>query len=364
MDVASEQPATAGAKGSSFDSKLNEIGEAMARMRDGQPASSDQTVMTPPGPGFEQDLTGTRPVTRRTDASLNSGAGVVSIEDEDVDPIVPRTGSRDTGWQPTASDEQSRLVNETAAMLRQRIASAEEPPFELLLQLAALDALEPGIFNTYFLGRNGRSPSHLLTEDEMAMLMQWRDMIESVRTGAADPDSMGVRDLIDRIEAGAAAMTSLSDIRIREAKLCRRVETIGRYDEMERYDDTYRMLADVTKRHRAIVYVEPIHFGHRHEVRNGVEGYSVELEQDLLLYRLDEQDDMLAWQLLGQEISEFSRVQRRDFFLTYVVSLPPTLSVGKYRLKVVLRDRVSGATAESSINLEMVGNTQALGAAN
>ncbi|MCA9310495.1 MAG: hypothetical protein KDA21_04765 [Phycisphaerales bacterium] len=260
----------------------------------------------------------------------------------------------------TAEQSQSKLAHELAGVLRARIASSEDVPLDLLMRLAALDAIEPGIFNTYYPEAAGRGIAGLLTEEELAFLVGWRDLLESVRTTADSGSASGVRELIELVGRAAEDLGELTDLRIRRAMLCKRVETIGRYDELDRYGDTYKLLAGEPRGHRAIVYVEPLHFTNKEASRKGQAGYSVEIEQDLLLYRLDEDADMLAWQLLDQNVSEFSTVRRHDFFLTCVISLPPTLSVGKYRLKVVLRDRHTGAVAEETISLEMVGNAAAL----
>jgi hypothetical protein len=49
-----------------------------------------------------------------------------------------------------------------------------------------------------------------------------------------------------------------------------------------------------------------------------------------------------------------SRNKRRDFYLINRIELPSTLSIGRYQLKVIMRDLVSGAEAEAIIPIEIV----------
>ncbi len=49
---------------------------------------------------------------------------------------------------------------------------------------------------------------------------------------------------------------------------------------------------------------------------------------------------------------------RRDFFTTQLIALPPALSVGKYHLKIRVRDENSGAEAEDSLPFEMVADSK------
>ena len=49
---------------------------------------------------------------------------------------------------------------------------------------------------------------------------------------------------------------------------------------------------------------------------------------------------------------------RRDFFTTQLIALPPALSVGKYHLKIRVRDEHSGAEAEDSVPFQMVADAK------
>jgi hypothetical protein len=54
-----------------------------------------------------------------------------------------------------------------------------------------------------------------------------------------------------------------------------------------------------------------------------------------------------------------SRNLVRDYYLINQVTLPANLSIGKYHLKVVMRDLVSGHVAESIVPIEIVAGSGA-----
>jgi hypothetical protein len=51
-----------------------------------------------------------------------------------------------------------------------------------------------------------------------------------------------------------------------------------------------------------------------------------------------------------------SRTRRDDFFIVQVITPGERLAVGRYQLKVRLRDEKSGAEAESAVGFEMVAD--------
>jgi hypothetical protein len=110
---------------------------------------------------------------------------------------------------------------------------------------------------------------------------------------------------------------------------------------------------------RAIVYVEVANLPQRELgptdtslARQPGDRYLVDLTQETNLY--NESGSLLALHVPEQRLTETSRNRRRDFFLVSQVTLPPSLSIGLYNLKVTVRDRVTGAQAEASIPIEIV----------
>ena len=78
----------------------------------------------------------------------------------------------------------------------------------------------------------------------------------------------------------------------------------------------------------------------------------MQLTQEVTIFT--EHDGLIAWRQAAAEIVDESRNQRRDFFVVQLVKLPARLTVGKYLLKVRIRD-VNGQTLdEQTLPLQLV----------
>lgn len=203
--------------------------------------------------------------------------------------------------------------------------------------------------------------------DEGTLTSQERTTLSAVRAlGAAlgqegkptDPVKAArlVEGVLGVLREGAA-------LRIATAALCTRVNGFGQYEPFAEYT----FLAGRTT--RMIVYAEVENFGHRaaHGDDPGMEtltstssGYvAVELSQELRLWH--DADGSMQWRKPEQTVIEVGRNKRRDFYLVQQVELPPTLSVGKYNLKVTIRDKVTGSVDERSIPIKIVADAGVLG---
>lgn len=236
----------------------------------------------------------------------------------------------------TPQQRRERLVAELAAALREEAAAASDP---------VRREVETGAL--LLLSESATTLNDDLTDREQAILGAWRDMFSEVREGMAG--SAG--DIAALPRAAQRLADRLADeqpLTISEAKLCARVEGFGRYTPLPR-----RLLAG--RPHPAIVYVEVSRFGARPSAGpDGESGHTVELAQELALYH--DADGLLAWRRPEQTVTDFSRNRRRDFFIVQRVDLPRTLTVGAYRLKVTVRDRTTGETAEKIIPIEVVAD--------
>ena len=111
-----------------------------------------------------------------------------------------------------------------------------------------------------------------------------------------------------------------------------------------------------------IVYVEVDRFAHRpaQTVENPAGAadagawWAVELSQEINLYT--ETDSVQQLHTAPATVIDASRNKVRDFYLVQRITLPETLSVGAYRLKVRLRDKTSGAEDEVSLPLRIVAD--------
>lgn len=152
----------------------------------------------------------------------------------------------------------------------------------------------------------------------------------------------------------ASRLTQDIGLRIPVALLCTRVRGFGRYEPFSRTD----FLAG--RPIRALVYVEVDGFEHRPVDTSRLGGlevedrWSVELSEELALYH--DPDGVLAWRRPAEKVVETSRNRQRDFYLLVEIELPRTLTVGAYKLKVTVRDEVSGAVAEKVIPIGIVAD--------
>lgn len=180
-----------------------------------------------------------------------------------------------------------------------------------------------------------------------------RSLLADLAALGADPDPDAAADAAERF---AQALADDRPIRITTAALCTRVDGFGRYAELA---SPPKFLTGQTN--RVIVYVEVDRFGHgpvKTDYRGPGPGpasqWEVRLSQELSLYRASETTPV--WSLPPQTVIEVSRNTRRDFHVTHEIALPANLALGMYRLKVTMRDLVSGAVAEKMISIQIVND--------
>jgi hypothetical protein len=129
----------------------------------------------------------------------------------------------------------------------------------------------------------------------------------------------------------------------------------GDYDEFSRNaEGRYAFLAHSGQ--QAVVYVEVEDFTSELN-ENGQ--WVTELSQQLVV--ISERDGIPVWREDWQAGVDLSRKRRDDFFIVQVVTLPERLSVGRYNLKIRIRDDRSGAEAETAIDFEMVADPRMTG---
>lgn len=134
------------------------------------------------------------------------------------------------------------------------------------------------------------------------------------------------------------------------AELCTRVNGFGRYETFP----ANRFIAG--RAQPVIVYTEVDRFGHRESTgSDGTPRYEIELSQRLELYHVA--DNLNTWNRAAEVDKTVSRNLVRDYYLINQVTLPANLTIGKYHLKVVMRDLVSGHAAETIIPIEIVAGT-------
>ncbi len=79
-----------------------------------------------------------------------------------------------------------------------------------------------------------------------------------------------------------------------------------------------------------------------------------EVAQQLVV--ISDRDGIPVWREDWQRGTDMSKNRREDFFIVQVITLPKRLSVGRYQLKIHIRDEQSGSEAEATLNFEMVAD--------
>jgi hypothetical protein len=239
-------------------------------------------------------------------------------------------------------------------LLRQRAAAATDAAEarSAYVAMAALEVLKPGATQTV-VSPSGIGPP-LGGEDLMA--------VEAVRRfaaglGAAPKEG---ESLAERVESLAVDLGAFRSLRV-NASLCSRVTGFGQYVLLGAGPGTIKLLQG--RQSKAVVYAEVSNFGHRELTPTELAGaympdhrtedrWAVDLTEELRLYHAA--DEVVVWARPEQGVVETSRNKRRDFYLVQTVTFPPTLTVGAYTLKVIVRDKVKGQVCEANIGFDVV----------
>lgn len=246
-------------------------------------------------------------------------------------------------------------VKALAAELRKAISDKADDPegamprYLALAMLEMLSASEQGI-NTDSLALPSLDK---LTDKEKQAVNSVRELLEAL---ARDPGAAGDPQKVAELFARSMdALSGAQNVRIARAELCSKVEAFGRFKPFE----GTQFLAG--QANRVIVYTEVDKYAYRDLLGDASstssgsgDRWSVELSQELRLYNAD--GSMLAWRKPEETVIEKSRNKRRDFFITQMIELPRTLTVGPYSMKVIVRDRVGGGVSETVIPISIVAD--------
>lgn len=243
-------------------------------------------------------------------------------------------------------------VEQIAAIIRSQ-SDAQDMDIGRLMALSAMEAVRPGMLH------------ESVDPIELELLRpEVRSTLEAVRTVVAShAHPISEADPIDVSEqflAAADQVWEATPMNIKLATLARRVVGYGRYEPFT----TSSFVAG--RPQRMIVYTEIDNFSHRRfrdaDLRSSSESslgaaWTVEVSQELHLFR----DGTYIWGKPEQTIIETSRNKRRDFYLVHQIELPPTLTVGPYELKIIMRDKTSGEVDEAIIPFSYVADYAAVG---
>lgn len=345
-----EQMMAAAESGLTGDETLR--GEAATRSGSGRSGEAGAARSGDPEPTPETEEGGTR---FSLAAFADEEEANTTISDPEPGPELVQGPAEDeqAGPDPTAGAEQvavaippeqrkQQLLDELVGVLGE-LALSGEGPGASALALAGLETVRPDALDAL-------KSQGVLSEAEVASLNAAQELFRAMSSqgGIADPGEVSA--VLDRIRRELDARAGL---RITRAELCTRVTGFGRYETFS----ANRFVAG--RAQPVIVYAEVDRFGHRElSGDDGTPRYEIELSQRLELYHVA--DNLNTWNRAAEVDRTDSRNRVRDYYLINQVTLPANLSIGKYHLKVIMRDLVSGSMAETIIPIEIVaGQTTA-----
>jgi hypothetical protein len=134
-----------------------------------------------------------------------------------------------------------------------------------------------------------------------------------------------------------------SELSVPTVALCTAVHAYGVYEPI----DQARFVAG--KPQQAIVYCEVENFLSQPNDKNL---YETHLTQDIVLYT--ESSGLPVWSIPKETLVDQARRRRHDFFIGKRITLPSTLTIGRYLLKVTVEDQQARHIAENTVPVEIV----------
>lgn len=276
---------------------------------------------------------------------------VAAVADADAEPELP-PAEIPPARRPLAERIQEHSIV-LVDLLRQQAASGSMP-MRSYLALASLEVLRPGALQKIITPR-ATSETSGLSPEQWRAVEAFRDFVLGAGSLIEQPGMEA-----DRLAELAEELIASRPMRMRHTTLCSRVSGFGQYVPLR----STRFLQG--HNHPMIIYTEVHPFAYRpatsaeaaraaHAVGEVTgELLAVELSQEVHVYH--EADGLLVWSRPEQGVLEVSRNRRRDFFLINEIVLPRSLSVGRYNMKVIMRDKTSGAVDEAILTFEVVAD--------
>lgn len=228
------------------------------------------------------------------------------------------------------------LVRELAGVLSELAVSGDSPG-SAALALASLETILPKDVGSLV-------DQGVLSDAEKASLDAAREVLRSMQSQGEIASPAAVSEKLDQIKA---ELDSWAGLTIKRAALCTSVQGYGRYETFP----SYRFIAG--RPQEVIVYTELERFAQRQTTGpDGLARYETSLSQRLELYHVA--DDLNTWNRGAESVNDETRNRLRDYYLINQVTLPGNLGVGRYHLKIVMRDLIGDKVAETIIPIEIV----------
>jgi hypothetical protein len=168
-------------------------------------------------------------------------------------------------------------------------------------------------------------------------LSNFRDTVRSDNNALMSTKIKPLMDMADRLR-------SQTELSLDTAALCKEVKSYGVYTPF----DSNRFVAG--RDNPVIVYCEVENFQSQ---LNSDSQFETRLSEETVLYT---DSGMMVWPAKSepQAVIDLCRQRRHDFFIARIVTLPSSLTIGRYVLKLTVTDQLANRVAETSVPLEIV----------
>lgn len=275
-----------------------------------------------------------------------NSAPVVTWNQPDSEPIeiVEPTVTKPTSTRRVEAVEAPErsvgtLAAELAAALQQRSLDGQTPMRDLTVMaaLAMLDrdrVVHPQAIES-------------LNQDQRAALGALQQWFLAMEHGLDDREA-SLEMLTETIRGLQASLREKPSFGMAEQSLVTRVGGFGDVDEwaLRSEQDEYNFIAHSGQ--EIILYMELEGFDSRLDTKGQ---WETATSQQLVIY--SDRDGIPVWREDWQTATDRSRTRRSDYFTAQKVTIPTNLSVGKYQLKVRVRDEQTKAESEAIIPFVM-----------
>jgi len=199
---------------------------------------------------------------------------------------------------------------------------------------------------------DGSRPGQNLSPAERELFEVIDPIISALSSGdrADAPDRIG-----SVVETAMLELGGVLPVRIRDAALATDIYGFAAYRPFER--NTF--LAG--RENRVLLYTEPSRYvstptADPTSSATASNPGAVEVRLGLELRLFNERGSMLAWRRPEERVAIRSDRPRSEIYLGTVIDLPSSLSIGRYQLKVILRDLADSSEDERVIPIQIVAD--------
>ncbi len=184
-----------------------------------------------------------------------------------------------------------------------------------------------------------------LPAEDREILSALLDGLSNFRGAMRADNTMLFSQKIRPILETAERLRTQADLSIPVVALCTDVKGFGVYEPINppRFE--------AGREHKVVVYCEVENFS---SILDEQKRWQTKLKQDVVLYT--EQGGDEAWHdtTFARPIVDYSRNRRHDFFIVKMIKLPATLTIGRYLLKVTVKDEQMNRIAENTTSLQIL----------